>query len=89
MGIIYGNTITKIWIDEMSTAKKIVWVPAAGKNTLAARISEHSWLVGVGEHDIDPVQKWCEENNCGKRVSFDRFRFRNKKEMTMFLLRWS
>lgn len=93
--MIYSNSITKIWIDEMSTAKKIVWVSAAGKNTLAARVSltarvsESSWLVGIGENDIEPIQQWCEENDCGKRVSFDQFQFRNKQELTMFLLRWS
>ena len=89
MDIIYGMTITGIWVDEMSTDKKIVWVTAAGKNTLAARISENSWLVGIGEHDIDPIQRWCKENNCGKRISFDQFQFRNQQELTMFLLRWS
>ena len=92
MEMICGNTITGIWVDEMvkmTTAKKIVWVPAAGRNTLSARISNNSWLVGIGEHDLMPVQEWCEEHNCGKRVSFDRFLFRNKKEITMFLLRWA
>lgn len=72
---------------------KIVWIPAEGKYTLAARVesgpSNIRWLVGMNQHDMDPVQAWCEEHNCGKRVSFDMFRFRNKREITMFLLRWS
>ena len=92
MEMIRGNAITSIWVDEMVTiitAKKIVWIPTAGRNTLTARISSNSWLIGIGEHDLMPVQEWCNENNCGKRVSFDQFQFRNKKEMTMFLLKWS
>lgn len=44
---------------------------------------------GLRETHLDPVQQWCIENNCGKRTSFDMFKFRDKKEMLMFLLRWS
>lgn len=44
---------------------------------------------GISEGDMDPVQAWCEANNCGVRISFDTFRFRNQREITMFLLRWS
>jgi hypothetical protein len=87
------NELTIIVDDiyEMESNKKITWISAEGKNTLAARLETDPfrWLVGIGEHDIDPIQEWCEKNNCGKRISFDTFRFRNKKEMTMFLLKWS
>lgn len=96
MSKIYSKTITGVIVDEfadMNADRKISWISAEGRNTLAARVessnSAFRWLVGVSEHDIDPVQEWCEQNNCGKRTSFDTFRFRNKREMTMFLLRWS
>ena len=40
------------------------------------------------ESDIDPIQAWCQEHNCGRRTSFDTFRFKNRFEVTMFILRW-
>ena len=94
----YGKTITGIIVDEMlEMEKKVIWIAAEDRHTLAARVSWVPWLdrpgrsllIGIGEDEMDPVQAWCEENNCGVRVSFDQFRFRNKQEITMFLLRWS
>lgn len=94
MGIAAVKSIASVIYDElyqMEMQRKITWISAEGRNTLAARVETepYQWLAGVSEHDIDPVQQWCEDNNCGKRISFDTFRFRNKKEITMFLLRWS
>ena len=43
---------------------------------------------GLREEHLLPVQAWCEQNRCGIRTSFDMFRFRNEKEMSIFLLRW-
>ena len=69
---------------------KIVW-KEKGKLSLVATLpvpGERSFLLGLAERDIDPIQRWCEEHNCGIRTSFDTFRFRNQKEKTMFLLQW-
>lgn len=74
--------------------KQIFWVDTAKRFELSARVRitsyDHakSFVTGLNEVDIDPIQKWCEDHNCGRRMSFDTFRFRNKKEITMFLLRW-
>jgi hypothetical protein len=74
--------------------KKIYWIDTANRFELAGRVQitsydrENTFSVGLSERDMDPIQQWCEEHNCGKRRSFDTFRFRNKKEITMFLLRW-
>lgn len=43
---------------------------------------------GLREEMLIPVQDWCEENKCGVRISFDMFRFKNREQITMFLLRW-
>ena len=59
--------------------------------TLYARMSyPHGaiTMTGMTEEHIVPVQRWCEENNCGERISFDMFRFRNQAEMSAFLLKW-
>lgn len=74
--------------------KKIFWVTSAEKNTLAGRVrviafsGDTEFTSGLSESDVDPIQKWCEEHNCGVRTSFDTFQFKNKKQLTMFLLRW-
>lgn len=74
--------------------KQLYWIETARRFTLAARLLVHSgdnetsFVTGLSERDIDPIQKWCQEHNCGIRTSFDTFKFKNKKEITMFLLRW-
>jgi len=77
----------------MTAFPKIIWITAEDSHTLTARVEPGPaavrWLVGVSEHDMDPVQAWCKEHDCGKRISFDQFRFRNRKEITMFLLKWA
>jgi hypothetical protein len=86
-----GLTFDRIIVDEMATIdKKIKWVSAEGRLRLAARaqIQPRGWEVGLTEAEMDAVHQWCQTNNCGKRTSFDTFQFKNRKEMTMFLLRW-
>jgi hypothetical protein len=39
--------------------------------------------------DIGAMQKWCIENENGWRTSYDTFKFRNKEQLTMFILRWT
>ena len=72
---------------------KIRWVDTARRFCLSARERvyddqpmEYSF---VTEEDMLAVAEWCMKNNCGRRISFDMVQFKNKKEMTMFLMRWS
>jgi hypothetical protein len=37
---------------------------------------------------LDQIGEWCYENRCGRRTSYDTFKFRNEKEITAFLLKW-
>jgi len=81
------------WLKAMTNStprKEIFWVDTARRLTLAARVRKtpEGWDLGISEQDIMPIVLWCQEHNCGVRTSFDMIRFRNKKEMTMFLLRW-
>lgn len=75
-------------------SKKIYWIESSEKNSLAGRVrvvasgGDKEFTSGLNESDIDPIQKWCEDHNCGRRISFDTFQFKNKKQLTMFLLRW-
>jgi hypothetical protein len=46
------------------------------------------WIVNIKEK-IQEIQGWCQHNNCGKRMSFDVFRFDTPEQKTMFMLRWA
>ncbi len=87
-GLLYNQ-----WLNYMTREihkKEIFWVDTARRLTLAARVRKtpEGWDLGISEQDIMPIVEWCHEHNCGVRTSFDMIKFRNKKEMTMFLLRW-
>jgi hypothetical protein len=87
-----GRTFHSIIIDDMvTTPKRIKWVKTARKCSLSARVEvqPRGWEVGISDNDMLPIQEWCLKNHCGRRVSFDTFQFKSKKEMIMFLLRWS
>jgi len=91
-----GLTFDRIIVDEMATIdKKITWVSASRRFSLSARTlvetrdGEHRYYpTGMNEEDMVQIQEWCVQNNCGKRTSFDTFQFKNKAQMTIFLLRW-
>ena len=80
-----------IWVRPIMSDRKLKWISTSRRLSLSARveISPENWEIGISELDIIPIQKWCEENNCGVRTSFDTFKFKNKKQITLFLLRWS
>ena len=44
---------------------------------------------GLNESDMDPIQAWSAECNCGVRTSFNVWQFKSEKQITMFLIRWS
>ena len=69
-----------------SPEKKICWETHPSKERcLTARAVK----MGLTESDIDVIQEWCQANDCGIRTSFDTFRFRSDKDMTLFLLKWA
>ena len=45
--------------------------------------------LALREEDFVEIANWCDENHCGRRTAYHMFQFRNEKEMTVFLLRWS
>ena len=70
---------------------KLAWQKHERPFYLCARIHHDNGAItptGLREEHLVPVQAWCVENQCGIRTSFDMFRFRDEKEMSMFLLRW-
>ena len=41
------------------------------------------------EDVIDEMVAWCKDSDCGRRIAYDMFAFRNRPELSMFLLRWA
>jgi hypothetical protein len=41
------------------------------------------------DNDIAEITAWCKDANCGKRMAYDMFQFKNEADMTTFLLRWA
>ena len=69
---------------------KLYWRELPG-NVLQAHANEEGIqsLWGLRESDMEPVAEWSKECNCGTRTSFDMWKFKSKKHMTMFLMKWS
>lgn len=40
------------------------------------------------DEQMDEIQEWCVNADCGKRISFDTFYFKNEEAYLMFSLRW-
>jgi hypothetical protein len=41
------------------------------------------------DEDMDAVEHWCRQHQCGKRTGHSRFFFETADQMTMFRLRWA
>ena len=72
---------------------KLIWEPYDKPKGIWLRVQlayEHGAVTptGLREEMLIPVQEWSDEHDCGQRMSFDLWRFRNQKEVTAFLLRW-
>ncbi len=93
-----GRRIGKSWLNRQilewevkygMQEFKIVWEEKSPLVLVATlRMMPRGYELGLTEVDVYPLQEWCQEHNCGIRTSFDTFKFKNKKEKTMFLLRW-
>ena len=71
---------------------KLVWTRRQpGLIVYAGLAYDHgpSTSTGLREDHMAPVQIWCEEHRCGRRIAFDMFKFRSEAELAMFLLKWS
>ena len=75
--------------EELMKKPNIKWVqetPLVYRATLPTM--PRGFERGLIESDLDPVQAWCMEHKCGRRTSFDTFKFKKPAEVAMFLLRW-
>ena len=94
VGKSYVNSLLQNWYAGMREAHKpkIKWQRLPGLK-LQAYTDElagpGSFERGLNESDMDPVQTWSEECRCGTRMSFNVWKFKSEKQITLFLVRWA
>jgi hypothetical protein len=50
---------------------------------------DEGWTNAVDLLIVEAMHAWCQEHQCGIRMSYDQFMFKNERELSMFMLRWS
>ena len=92
MGKSYVNSMIQNWYKTMAYTPKIKWQRLPGLK-LQAYVDDirpaNRPGRGLRETDMDPVQAWSEQCCCGTRLSFNVWKFKSEKQITMFLIRWS
>jgi hypothetical protein len=74
-----------------SYTPKIKWqrLPGLKLQAYTDEVGPRGFERGLNEDDMDPIQAWTTECNCGTRTSFNVWKFKNEKQITMFLIKWS
>ena len=93
MGKSYVNSLLQSWYKTMREqhTPKIKWqrLPGLKLQAYTDDVAPQGFERGLNESDMDPVQEWSTECNCGVRMSFNVWQFKTEKQITMFLIRWS
>ena len=93
MGKSYVNSLLQSWYKTMQGqhTPKIKWqrLPGLRLQAYTDDVAPRGFERGLNEDDMDPVQAWSTECRCGVRMSFNVWKFKNEKHITMFLIRWS
>ena len=91
MGKSYVNNLLRNWYANMAPIPKIKWqrLPGFKLQAYVDEIQPRGFERGLRESDMDPVQEWTDKCNCGKRMSFNIWKFKNEKQISMFLIRWT
>ena len=92
MGKSYVDTLLKKFYASMRESFKptIKWqrLPGFKLQAYTDDVGPRGFERGLNESDMDPIQAWTEECHCGTRMSFNVWKFKNEKQITMFLIRW-
>ena len=93
MGKSYVNSLLKNFYASMREQymPKIKWqrLPGLKLQAYVDEIQPRGFERGLREADMDPVAAWTDKCNCGTRMSFNVWKFKSEKQITMFLIRWS
>jgi hypothetical protein len=93
MGKSYVNSLLQNWYTTMGVTytPKIKWqrLPGLKLQAYVDEIQPGGFERGLSESDMDPIQAWSTECRCGVRMSFNVWKFKNEKQITMFLIKWA
>ena len=93
MGKSYVNSMIQNFYKYMREMHKptIKWkrLPGLRLQAYTDDVAPRGFERGLNESDMDPMQEWSVECHCGKRMSFNEWKFKSEKEITMFMLRWA
>jgi hypothetical protein len=93
MGKSYVNSLLQNWYASMREQykPKIKWqrLPGLKLQAYTDDVAPRGFERGLNETDMDPVQAWTDKCNCGTRMSFNVWKFKNEQQITMFLIKWS
>ena len=81
------NNVSKFQITRIKLNSSRVWVEL--NEGFDSSPFQDPLSTVPSEQQLNEVQKWCEDNQCGTRMSFDQFVFQTEKELSLFLLKWS
>jgi hypothetical protein len=90
-GKTHVNDLIRHYYANIMPTPQIKWqrLPGLKLQAYVDEIGARGFERGLRESDMDPVQVWSEECNCGKRMSFNVWQFKNEKHITMFLMKWA
>jgi hypothetical protein len=91
MGKSYVNSLLTNYYTIMMYTPTIKWqrLPGLKLQAYTDQVGPRGFERGLNESDMDPVQAWSTECNCGTRTSFNVWKFKSEKHITMFLMKWS
>ena len=91
MGKSQVNDLIRHFYANMIPMPKIKWqrLPGLKLQAYTDDVAPRGFERGLNESDMDPIQAWSQECNCGTRMSFNVWKFKNEKQITMFLIRWA
>ena len=93
MGKSYVNSLLNNWYATMREqyTPTIKWqrLPGLKLQAYTDDVQPRGFERGLNESDMDPIQVWADECNCGKRMSFNVWKFKDEKHITMFLMKWA
>lgn len=77
-------------VTEIMNTKRLIWIEDKPLTLMANLEYTHGAITqtGLREDDLEPIQEWCEKSKCGVRTAFAMFKFKNRQEITAFLLVW-